>query len=59
LRALKRTQSTQNVYYHFQPPAAAENERKSVARHAAARRATLFLSFWVGWGTDSTTFEKP
>src|SRR5437764_8575928 len=36
-----------------------KKERKSVTRRAAARRVTLFLSFGVGWGTHSATFEKP
>ena len=30
-----------------------------MTRRAAARRVTLFLSFGVGWGTHSATFEKP
>jgi len=33
-------------------------ERKSVARRAAARRATLFLSFWGGVGKTFDDFRE-
>jgi len=39
------------------PPAAAKEGEKERGA-AGARRATLFLSFGVGWGTHTTTFER-
>jgi len=35
------------------------NKGKKERGAAGSRRATLFLSFGVGWETHSATFEKP